>query len=80
MNLTSFPVGPLIFSTGGFIFFLGVIVATWMLDALCTKKGLSISFLNEHIWIFIITSFVVGRLAYVNSGHTLKTRSSSLRS
>ena len=62
MNFANFPVGPLVFSTGGVIVFFGILLAAKMLVRTARDEKLPISFLSDHLFFFVFMPLFLGRL------------------
>lgn len=62
LNIAIFPVGPFLVPTGGIIVFLGVLAAAFILIRTVRDEEVSLKFLSDHLFYFIVIPFFFGRL------------------
>jgi prolipoprotein diacylglyceryltransferase len=67
MDVASFPLGPFIISVGGLIAFAGILVAALVLIRTVRDEDISLQFLNDHLFLFIIVPFALGRIGAFTS-------------
>lgn len=62
MSFTVFPIGPFEISIGGIITFFGVILASLVLIRTIRDEEVSLRFLSDHLFFFVIIPLFLGRL------------------
>ncbi|QQS59813.1 prolipoprotein diacylglyceryl transferase [Candidatus Peregrinibacteria bacterium] len=58
----SIPIGPLIIPTGGIVAFIGVLLASVVLIRTVRDEEVSLKFLSDHLFFFVVIPLFMGRL------------------
>ena len=75
MNISIIPLGPFLVPTGGIILCIGVLVAAAILIHTIRDEHISLQFLSDHLFFFVIIPFLFGRLgAFLALWPTVKQR------
>ncbi len=75
MNISIIPLGPFLIPTGGVIVFIGVLVAAAVLIHTIRDEEISLKFLSDHLFFFIVLPFLFGRLgAFLSLWPTVRQR------
>lgn len=75
MNFSIIPLGPFLIPTGGIIVFIGVLVAAAVLIHTIRDEDISLKFLSDHLFFFVIIPFLFGRMgAFLSLWPTVRQR------
>ncbi len=75
MNISIIPLGPFLVPTGGIIVCIGVLAAAAILIHTIRDEDISLKFLSDHLFFFVVIPFLFGRLgAFLSLWPTVKQR------